>query len=100
MEPNRFYTHNWNTPMLVVHSDKDFRCPLDEGMAVFQVCKAKGIEARLLNFPDKNHFVLGRVTSLKWYHTVLGWINKFTGMKGGIVLQDVYCDPKFEEDEQ
>ena len=91
------YTGNWNTPMLIIHSDGDFRCPITEGLAAYGVLQAKGIESRFLNFPDENHFVLGRENSLKWYHTVLGWINKFTGAKGGVVLEDACCDPKFED---
>ena len=91
------YTANWTTPMLIVHSDKDFRCPLSEGLAAYGVLRAKGIESRLLNFPDENHFVLGRENSLKWNRTVLGWINRYTGVKGGVVLEDACSEPRFEE---
>ena len=93
------YTRKWSTPMLVIHSDNDFRCPINEGMAVFNTCRAKGIESRFLNFPDENHFVLGRENSLKWHHTVLGWINKFTGAQGSVVLEDPCNEPRFEEAE-
>ena len=91
------FTCNWETPMLVIHSDNDFRCPLSEGMAVFNTCRARGIEARFLNFSDENHFVLGRENSLKWHHTVFGWINRFTGVKGGVILEDPCTDFKFDE---
>ena len=91
------YTDSWSTPMLVIHSDNDFRCPISEGMAVFNTCRAKGIESRFLNFPDETHFVLARENSLKWHHTVLGWINKFTGVQGGVVLEDPSTEPRFDD---
>lgn len=81
------YTKNWKTPMLVIHSDHDYRCPITEGLAVHNVCQMKGIESRFLNFPDENHFVLKHENSLQWYRTVLGWINKFTGVERGVKLQ-------------
>jgi acetyl esterase/lipase len=83
------FTMNWKTPMLIIHSDNDFRCPINEGLAAYAVCRARGIESRFLNFPNENHFVLGRENSLKWYHTVLGWINKFLDVEEGIVLDEI-----------
>lgn len=76
------HTQNWVTPMLVIHSDKDFRCPITEGLAAFNVCQIRGIESRFLNFPDENHFVLKRENSLRWHRTVLGWINKYASNEG------------------
>ena len=81
------HTHNWCTPMLIIHSDNDFRCPITEGLAAFGVCQQLGIESRFLNFPDENHFVLKRENSLHWYKTVLGWINKYAKVEGGVVLE-------------
>ena len=76
------FTKNWKTPMLIIHSDQDFRCPITEGLSAYHVCRMKGIPSRFLNFPDENHFVLKRENSLKWYKTVLGWANKYTGVDG------------------
>jgi len=81
------FTQNWKTPMLVIHSDHDYRCPITEGLAVHNVCQMKGIESRFLNFPDENHFVLKHENSLQWYRSVLGWINKYAGVKGGVEWQ-------------
>ncbi|KAL3423113.1 oligopeptidase family protein [Phlyctema vagabunda] len=87
------YTHNWKTPMLIIHSDNDFRCPFTEGLAVFNVCQLRGIPSRFLNFPDENHFVLNRENSLQWYRTVLGWANKYAGVKGGVELEPPLTEP-------
>ncbi|KAL9624011.1 MAG: hypothetical protein Q9160_001764 [Pyrenula sp. 1 TL-2023] len=81
MDPARF-THNWTQPMLVIHSDRDYRCPINSGLASYNVCKLRGIPARLLNFPEENHLVLGRANSLHWHRTVLGWINKWAHNEG------------------
>jgi len=60
---------------------------LDSGMAAYAVLKGKGIEARLLNFPDEGHWVLKNANSLHWYHSVVGWCNKYCGVTGGIELE-------------
>ena len=46
----------WDTPMLVVHSDHDYRLPVSEGVALFNVLQERGVPSRLLNFPDENHW--------------------------------------------
>ena len=84
------FTHEWTTPMLVIHSDNDFRCPITQGLSTFHVCKGRGLESRFLNFPDENHFVLGRENSLKWHRTVIGWINKYCNVQGGIALEPIF----------
>ena len=50
--PVRF-TGNWSTPMLVIHSELDYRLPISEGLAMFNVLQEKGIESRFLTFPDE-----------------------------------------------
>lgn len=71
----------WKTPMLVIHSDRDFRCPVTEGIAAFNTLQALGIESRFVNFPDENHFVLKEENSLQWHREVFRWLNKFSGVK-------------------
>ncbi|MCJ1309609.1 hypothetical protein MMC25_003269 [Agyrium rufum] len=92
-DPSR-YTHNWNTPTLVIHSDKDYRCQVTEGLAMMHVCQCKGIPSRYLNFPDENHFVLKHENSLRWHKSVLGWINKYAGVDDGQVLEPPVTEPK------
>ncbi|PYH92585.1 alpha/beta-hydrolase [Aspergillus ellipticus CBS 707.79] len=89
------YLTNWSTPLLVIHSDKDFRCPTTAGLAAYSVCRLKGIETRLLNFPDENHFVLGKENSLVWWRTVIAWCNKFVGVTDGPVLEAARSEPKW-----
>jgi dipeptidyl aminopeptidase/acylaminoacyl peptidase len=90
--PSR-HTANWTQPMLHIHSDNDYRCPITEGLAAFNVCQLKGIESRFLNFPNECHFVQERANSLHWHKTVFGWVNKFTGNKDGVKLEPPASEP-------
>ncbi|KAL9604836.1 MAG: hypothetical protein Q9219_000284 [cf. Caloplaca sp. 3 TL-2023] len=77
--PHRF-TGNWSTPMLVIHNELDYRLPISEGLAMFNVLQEKGIESRFLSFSDENHWVLKEENSMVWHTVVLNWINKFVGL--------------------
>ncbi|KAF9118770.1 putative dipeptidyl-peptidase 5 [Mortierella sp. 14UC] len=72
------HVQNWKTPTLVIHSDKDYRLPVTEGLATFTVLQRKGIPSRFVYFPDENHWVLKAANSLRWHAEVLDWIQKWT----------------------
>jgi dipeptidyl aminopeptidase/acylaminoacyl peptidase len=69
------FVSKWHTPMLVVHGEQDFRIPYDQGIAVFTALQRRGIESRLLLFPNENHWVLQPADSVQWYQNVLGWLD-------------------------
>jgi len=69
---------NWRTPMLVTHGEKDFRVPYSQGLATFTALQRRGIESRLVVFPDENHWVLKPANSIYWYGTVLDWLESHT----------------------
>ncbi|MBV8495533.1 MAG: S9 family peptidase, partial [Gammaproteobacteria bacterium] len=69
------FVAKWRTPMLVIHGEQDFRIPYSQGIAAFTVLQRRGIESRLLVFPNENHWVLKPANSVLWYHTVLGWLD-------------------------
>jgi len=62
--------------MLVIHGGLDFRVPLSQGLATFTALQRRGIESRLLYFPDENHWVLKPANSIQWYDTVLAWLDR------------------------
>jgi len=68
----------WRTPMLIVHGEKDFRVPYEQGIATFTALQRRGIESRLVVFPDENHWVLKPNNSIYWYETVLDWLDAHT----------------------
>src|SRR5579863_4579143 len=72
--PVNFVTR-WRTPMLVIHGEQDFRIPYPQGIAAFTALQRRGVESKLLVFPDENHWVLKPANSMQWYHTVLGWLD-------------------------
>ncbi|KAF2719946.1 alpha/beta-hydrolase [Polychaeton citri CBS 116435] len=78
-DPSR-HLDNWSTPQLVIHSSKDYRLPISEGLAAFNVLQARGVESQFLTFPDENHWVLKPENSLLWHKVVLNWINKHAGL--------------------
>ena len=74
--PARFAA-GMKTPMLVIHGERDFRVPVDQGLECYGVLKAKGVPARLVYFPDENHWVLKPRNSQLWYREVLGWLKRW-----------------------
>ena len=70
------FVNNWKTPMLVVQGDLDFRIPTAQGLSAFTALQRKGIESKLLVFPDENHWVLKPANSLLWHHTVINWLDQ------------------------
>jgi len=69
------HVNKWKTPMLVVQGDLDFRIPTTQGLSTFTALQRRGIESKLLVFPDENHWVLKPANSVLWHHTVLGWLD-------------------------
>jgi dipeptidyl aminopeptidase/acylaminoacyl peptidase len=69
---------DWNTPMLVIHSGKDFRIPLEQGLGAFTALQRKGVPSEFLTFPDENHWVLKPQNSEEWQKTVLDWLARWT----------------------
>jgi dipeptidyl aminopeptidase/acylaminoacyl peptidase len=74
--PNRF-VKNFKTPMLVVHSELDYRVPVGEGLQLFTALQLQGVPSKLLYFPDEGHWVLKPQNSELWYNTVIGWVNQY-----------------------
>jgi dipeptidyl aminopeptidase/acylaminoacyl peptidase len=74
--PNKF-VQNFNTPILIIHGELDYRVPIGEGMQLFTAVQRKGIDSKLLIFPDEGHWVLKPQNSQLWYHTVLDWLDKY-----------------------
>ncbi|HMM36519.1 MAG TPA: S9 family peptidase, partial [Thermoanaerobaculia bacterium] len=74
--PNR-YAANLKTPMLVVHGERDYRVPITQGLELYGVLTAKGVPARLVAYPDENHWVLKGTNAKHWYGEVLGWLARW-----------------------
>jgi dipeptidyl aminopeptidase/acylaminoacyl peptidase len=71
------------TPTLVVHGALDYRVPDAQGLAYYNTLKARGVEARLVWFPDENHWVLKPRNSRLWYREYFDWLKRYDTKAGG-----------------
>lgn len=72
------HVEKFKTPTLVLHGEKDYRVPLEQGLGMFTALQRQGVPSRLVLFPDENHWVLKPTNSLAWYREVLGWLDRWT----------------------
>ena len=72
------YVQNWHVPTLVVHGALDYRVVDTQGMSTFTALRRRGVPARLLYFPDENHWVLKPQNSIQWHNEVMGWLTRWT----------------------
>ena len=70
------HVREWRDPMLVIQGDRDFRVPTTQGLSTFTALQRRGIESRLIVFPDENHWVLKPQNSLQWHNEVFGWLDR------------------------
>jgi dipeptidyl aminopeptidase/acylaminoacyl peptidase len=78
--PHRF-VQNWKTPLLVIHGEKDFRVPYDQGLQAFTAAQLQGVPSRLLMFPDEGHWVLQAQNGILWQREFFAWLDKWCGAK-------------------
>jgi dipeptidyl aminopeptidase/acylaminoacyl peptidase len=69
---------DWTKPELVIHSQRDYRIPVEQGLATFGALQRKGVPSQLLYFPNENHWVLKPQNLVQWHDTVFGWLDKWT----------------------
>lgn len=87
------YVQHWNTPQLIVAGGQDFRLPETEGISAFNALKRKGIDARLVYFPDENHWVREPKNSLKWHQEVLSWLLAYSSVSSSKTATLTATDP-------
>lgn len=73
--PHKF-AKNWDTPILVIHGEQDFRVPVTQGMEAFQLAQLKGIPSRFLYYPGEGHWVLGPQNGILWHRVYFDWLAK------------------------
>jgi dipeptidyl aminopeptidase/acylaminoacyl peptidase len=74
--PHKF-VQNFNTPILLIHGELDYRVPIGEGMQLFTAVQRKGIDSKMLIFPDEGHWVLKPQNLQLWFNTILDWTDKY-----------------------
>lgn len=74
--PHRF-VDKWDTPILCIHGEKDYRINANQGMGAFNAARLRGIPAELLIFPDENHWVLKPQNGILWQRTYFNWLDRW-----------------------
>lgn len=67
----------WDTPILCIHGEKDYRINANQGMGAFNAARMRGIPAELLIFPDENHWVLKPQNGILWQRTFFNWLDRW-----------------------
>jgi len=71
------YVKRARTPTLVIHGEQDFRVPATQALQYYDTLKAKKVDARLVWFPDENHWILKPQNSRLWYREFLDWVARY-----------------------
>jgi len=74
--PHKF-AQNWDTPILISTGEKDFRVPFTQSLEAFTVAKSKGLDAKLIVFPDENHFITHAHEFIIWDTEFFGFLDKY-----------------------
>jgi len=70
------YVGNWDTPILVIHGENDYRVPIGEGIQAFHAAQLQGIKSRFLYFPTEGHWVLQPQNSVLWHREFIRWLDE------------------------
>ncbi|MBQ0095356.1 MAG: S9 family peptidase [Bacteroidetes bacterium] len=71
------FIDKWDTPILCIHGEKDYRILYSQAVSAFQAARLRGVPAELLLFPDENHWVLKPQNGILWQRTYFNWLDKW-----------------------
>lgn len=77
-----YFADEFDTPSLIIHGQKDLRVPVGQAFELFRTLQTRGVESRLVYYPDENHWVLKPNNSLHWYGEVRSWVERFAAPGG------------------
>ena len=80
-ESPHLFVDKWDTPILCIHGQKDFRIEYTQAESAFNAARLRGIPAQLLLFPDENHWVLKPQNAILWQRTFFRWLDKWLKTK-------------------
>ncbi|MDJ0664565.1 MAG: S9 family peptidase [Acidimicrobiia bacterium] len=73
------HTEDMKTPTLVIHGEKDYRVVITQGLVLYGILKQKGVDARLVYYPDEGHWIEKPGNSVHWYNEFLDWLDRYIG---------------------
>lgn len=71
------FVDRWDTPILCIHGQKDFRIEYTQAQSAFTAARMRGLDAQMLLFPDENHWVLKPQNGILWQRTFFRWLDKY-----------------------
>jgi dipeptidyl aminopeptidase/acylaminoacyl peptidase len=71
------YVDKWDTPILIITGENDFRIPYTQSLQAFSAAQLRGVPSKLLIFPDETHFVIKPQNSILWQREFFGWLDKY-----------------------
>jgi dipeptidyl aminopeptidase/acylaminoacyl peptidase len=71
------FVKNWDTPIMIIHGEHDYRIPYTQGMAAFNSAQLLGIPSKLLFFPSETHWVMKPQNGILWQREFKGWLDKW-----------------------
>jgi dipeptidyl aminopeptidase/acylaminoacyl peptidase len=69
----------WKTPVLIIHGELDYRCPINEALNLFEALQYHGVDSELVVFPDENHWIMKPRNIVAWYDNVLDFLRQHMG---------------------
>jgi len=72
-----YFAEHFHTPSLIIHGQLDYRVPVGQAFELFRTLQHKGIDSRLIYFPNENHWILKPNNSMYWYDQVRQWIGEY-----------------------
>lgn len=73
--PHKF-AGKWDTPLLIIHNEKDFRVPIGQGIEAFTAAQLQDVPSRFLYFPEEGHWVLGTQNGILWHRVFFEWLER------------------------
>ena len=71
------FVDKWDSPILVIHGEKDYRILASQGMAAFNAAVLRGVPAQMLILPEENHWVLQPQNGILWQRVFKQWLDKW-----------------------
>ena len=69
------YVQNWNRPIMVTCGEKDYRIVFTQGTQAFNAARMRNLPARMITFPEENHWILQPQNSVLWQREFFRWFD-------------------------
>ncbi len=71
------FVQNWDTPIMMIHGERDYRVPVGQSFQAFTTAQRMGIPSKMVLFPGENHWILTPQNSLLWHREFFGWLDQW-----------------------